>query len=518
MTGLDDALAAWSKLLGAAHVVTDAALLAAVETATFATAQRVPAVLRPGTRDEVTACLRIASDAGVAVYPVSAGKNWGLGSSVPVESGNVLLDLSRLDRVLHFDNELGLLRVEPGVTFGGAYDYLAERGSRFFLSSTGASPKASLIGNVLERGDGAGPYSDRFAHVAELEVVLSTGEKLRGGFDRYAEGPSAGAHPHRWGVGPWLDGLFSQSNFGVVTAATFYLARLPRSLSVVHFRVSDAASLPALFDAIRELRMEGTLRAPSGVWNDYRVLSADLRASEADAPKNRDEVRDWAKRRFGGAGWFGTTPIYAATEAQGKAATERVREVLGPRVDFLGVERRDGDPTVGDELFDGADPAARFFQGVPHEASLRSTYWRKQSRPAEDLDPDRDRCGVHWLCAAVPLRGEEVAEALAATEVVFAEHHFEPLIAAVAVSERVAYLIPMVVYDRDEPGADERARACHDALLADYIESGWLPYRLGLQSMGALPEATDDSAAVLERIKRALDPAGVIAPGRYVVR
>lgn len=512
----DDALEAWTRLIGAANVVTEPAELAAAETATFATAQRIPALLRPGTRDEVRRCLCVAQEARIPVYPVSAGKNWGLGSRVPVESGNVLLDLSRLDRILSFDNELGLLRVEPGVTFERAYDYLAEHGSRFFLSSTGASPRASLIGNALERGDGAGPYSDRFAHVADLEVILATGEALRGGFGRYAAEKSSGAH--RFGVGPWLDGLFSQSNFGVVTAATFHLARLPRSLSVVHFRVSDADSLPPLVDAIRELRMEGTLRAPTGIWNDYRIVSAELRASDPDAPKNGNEVRAWAKRRFGGVGWFGTTPVYAATEEQGRAATERIRELLAPRVDFLRVERRGGDPVVGDELFEGMDPAARFFQGIPHEASLRSTYWRRESCPDEDLDPDRDRCGVHWICAAVPLRGEEVASAIAATEVALAKYHFEPLIAAVAVSERVAYLIPMIVYDRDQPGADERALACHDELLADYVESGWLPYRLGVQSMGALPAATDDSAAVLERIKRAFDPLGVIAPGRYPVR
>lgn len=511
---LAQALGAWTRLLGAAHVVTEPAELAAAVRATFPTDQCIPAMLRPGNRDEVRECLRIAHDARVPVYPVSAGKNWGLGSRVPTRTGSVLLDLSRLDRIVHFDGELGLLRVEAGVTFQRAYDFLVEQGSRFFLSSTGASPQASLVGNAVERGDGAGPYSDRIAHVTDLEVMLATGETLRGGFDRYG----AGAGEHRWGVGPWLDGLFSQSNFGVVTAATFHLAPLPRSLSVVHFRLSSAKGLPAAFDAVRELRMEGTLRAPTGIWNDYRIVSAEMRASDPGAPKSSDEVRAWAKQALGGGGWFGVTPVYAATEEQGKAAAARIRELLAPHVDLLRVERRSGEPTAGDELFDSMDPAARFFQGIPHEASLRSTYWRKDHCPDKGLDPDRDRCGVHWLCAAVPLRGEEVAEAIASTEVAYAKYRFDPLIAAVAVSERVAYMIPMIVYDRDEPGADERAQACHDELLADYIDSGWLPYRLGIQSMDALPSATDDSAAVLERIKRVFDPAGVIAPGRYDVR
>lgn len=73
----------------------------------------------------------------------------------------------------------------------------------------------------------------------------------------------------------------------------------------------------------------------------------------------------------------------------------------------------------------------------------------------------------------------------------------------------------MIVFDRDRPGADARALACHDALLGQLAQSGHLPQRLALPAMGALPAPRDDFAAVLARLKRALDPLGVLAPGRY---
>ena len=88
----------------------------------------------------------------------------------------------------------------------------------------------------------------------------------------------------------------------------------------------------------------------------------------------------------------------------------------------------------------------------------------------------------------------------------------------VAQTERVVYLVPLIVYDRDVPGEDARAMACHDELLRRTGELGFLPYRLGVQSMNAPPAPRDDYSAVLERLKRALDPDDVLAPGRYDFR
>lgn len=503
-------------IVGAEHVRCDDADLDAAATATFATQARPVAIVRPASLDQVRDVVRCAASHRLHLYPISGGKNWGLGSRVPSTDGAALLDLGRMNRILEFDEAMAFVTVEPGVTFEQLYRFLAERRSRLFANTTGGSPLASVLGNALERGDGTGPYGDRASHVAGLEVVLGTGEVLRTGFARYPASPLGPLH--RYGVGPALDGVFSQSNLGIVTRMTLWLSPLPRALAAIRFSFGDPRNVAGCVDAFRELRLEGTLRSVASLWNDYRVLSVEgsypWREAGERTPLTRATVARLAKA-WGGATWFGLCAIYAASTAQCEAAVARVRELLSPHVDELSAEQKSGEPVSGAELFTTSEPALRFLQGIPHEGSLRSMYWRKRDAPGGPLDPDRDRCGLLWSCPTVPLRGADVARAVAVAEEMMPERGFEPLIAMVAQTERAMYLFPLIVYDRDVPGEDQRARSCHDALLREYSTLGYLPHRLGLQSMDALPPSDDDFAAVLKRLRQVLDPHGVIAPGRY---
>src|SRR3954447_21186886 len=111
MVDLTGAIDAWRQCLGADFVCVSEDVRAAAETATFATTQRIPAILWPGSRAEVQDCLRIANRFLVPLYPVSGGKNWGCGSRVPVRSGCVLLDLSRMNRILDYDEQLAYVTV-----------------------------------------------------------------------------------------------------------------------------------------------------------------------------------------------------------------------------------------------------------------------------------------------------------------------------------------------------------------------------------------------------------------------
>lgn len=489
------ALVEWRAALGPSHVADDPATLRAVNAATFAAPQRAAAVLRPADAAEVRACLLVAARHGLRLHPVSRGRNWGLGSRLPPDDGAVVLDLARLDAIVGFDESMAWVTVEPGVTFAQLYAFLRARGSRLFVNGIGGSPGASVLANALARGDGAGPHGDRWSHVCALEVLLSTGDTLRTGYGRFGHSPLAPLHRH--GVGPTLDGLFSQSSLGVVTRLTLWLSPLPRSLQAVRFSVAADERLPGLIDGLRALMLEGTLRWPVGLWNHTRVLST--LESRGDLPRQLQR-RGLAHR------WYGLTALAGMTALQGRAHRERLLDVLAPAVDAWGIEERNGDPRSGHELLLEQEPAFWFLQGIPHEESVRSVYWHRPVAPAADLDPDRDGCGVLWFCAAVPFEGAAVLAAMGALEAVMAAHGFDALIAAVAQQPRALHLAPLILWDRAAPGRDAAALACHAALRDAFERLGCLPYRLGTPPLDRLPPGDDDHDAVMARLREALDP------------
>lgn len=519
----------WAEVVGPENVITDSNALRTAETGTFATSHGIPAIVRPANRAEVQECLRIANRLGTPVYPISSGKNWGYGSSVPASDGCVLLDLGRMNRIVDFSEELGYVTVEPGVTQAQLYAFLQDRGSALWMDATGASPHCSLIGNAVERGFGHTPYGDHFAHSCGLEVVLPEGDVVETGFGRFA---SAKAAPlYRAGLGPALDGLFSQSNFGIVTRMTLWLMPAPEYFQAYYFRTESHEGLNALIDALRPLRMNGTIRSASHIANDYKVLSAlqqyPWQRTEGQTPL-RGPLLEQLRRELKIGAWNGSGALYG-TPAQVREARRLMRRALkgnASRLEFLDDRKLEWASRFAGlyERISGWNltrmlavlkPVYGLMKGIPTDHPLFSTYWRKRTAPPEAMNPDRDGCGLLWCSPVAPNDGRHARRLTElATELVL-RHGFEPAISLTALTDRALACIISLAYDRDVPGEDQRAMACHHDLLESLAASGYHSYRLSIGSMSAMGPAgayTD----LLETIKRTLDPNGILAPGRYV--
>ena len=48
------------------------------------------------------------------------------------------------------------------------------------------------------------------------------------------------------------------------------------------------------------------------------------------------------------------------------------------------------------------------FLGQPTKLEVSSIYWRKRGSPPKVADPDRDRCGLHWICPSLPFDGKHI--------------------------------------------------------------------------------------------------------------
>jgi 4-cresol dehydrogenase (hydroxylating) flavoprotein subunit len=514
--------------LGADRVVTDRSQLRAAETATFEARRTIPMIVRPQTREQVQECVRVANQRQIALYPVSTGKNWGYGSSVPTADGCALVDLSGMSRILAFNERLGYVTVEPGVTQRQLYRFLREKGSRLWMDATGSSPDCSVIGNTVERGFGHTVYGDHFANVCGLEVVLPNGELLETGF---AGLPGANAaEVYRWGAGPSLDGLFSQSNFGIVTRMTLWLMPAPEYFQAYFFQSGEEDSLAAFIEALRPLRMNGTLRSTVHIANDYKVLNGIQQFPwREQMPLSRQTMKQYQKNlKFGR--WSGSGALYGS-RGQVAEARKLLRRALAGKVSklqFLDDRRlalaaRFSKPyrwLTGWDLsrtLELVRPVYGLMKGIPTEATLPSAYWRKKMPVPEAPDPDRDGCGLIWYAPVAPADGASVTELARIAEDTLLERGFEPMISMTMIAERAVACVISIAYDRETPGEDAKAMACYEELRQRLTARGYYPYRLGIQSMNLL-ESDRARSQFLNTLKQSLDPNHILAPGRYLAQ
>ena len=517
----------WAASLGAEHVSIESSVLSAAGTATFATSGRVQAILRPGTVEDVQACVRIANRYGVALYPVSSGKNWGYGSRAPVRDG-VLLDLGRMNRIIEFDEELAYVTIEPGVTQRQLFEFLHARQSRLWMDATGSSPDCSISGNTMERGFGHTPMGDHCANASAFEVVLPTGDLVRTGFGRFD--PVSPGALGRWGVGPSLDGLFSQSNLGIVTRMSVWLMPRPDCFRAFFFMCKDVNGLQALVDALRPLRLDGTLRSVMHIGNDYKVMAGSRQypwsrmgeRTPLDAATMTELRRDMKIGAWNGCGGLYGSPAVV------KDASRRLRRALRGKVDrlqfvddrLLGVMKRFATPFRVVSGWDVSQtlavlaPVYGLLKGVPTDDPMSSVYWRKRMAVPVDPNPDRDGCGLVWCSPVLPNSGAHARTVTELATRVLLAHGFEPQMSLSLATERSAVCVTTISYDRDVPGEDARAMACYEKLTRELLARGYPPYRANLTAMRY---ANGDAAhvEVLRQIKSALDPNGVLAPGRY---
>lgn len=528
---LGRALRRWREALGEPHVLADAATLRRYGRSTLPDAHAPLAVVLPATAAEVQQVVRVAAAEEIPLYPISGGKNWGYGDACPCEAGHVIVDLGRLNRIIEVDAELGYAVVEPGVTQGQLYDHLRRLDLPFVADCTGAGPDASIVGNTLERGFGHTPYGDHALNSCGMEVVLASGELLRTGFGHFPS--SQATHAYRWGLGPSLDGLFAQSSLGIVTRLGIWLLPRPERVEVFVVSVERDDQLEALIDALRPLRLDGTLRSLVHIGNDLRMISAQQsypwREADGQTPLP-PALRRTLRRRYHLGAWMAVGALYG-TKQQVAAARRRLRRALrrrgrliivGPRKAAVArlacrLLRRFG---LGERLgrtLDSFDELHGLLHGRPTTAFFQGTLWRSRGEPvtADRHDPLDHGVGLIWLGPVLPMRGRSARELLERVEPIFARHRFDPCVTISLITERALVAVMNISFDRSSAEETARARRCYRELLASALEAGFPPYRLGSRSFDLLETEGDTFWEVVGALKDTLDPQGILARGRY---
>ena len=140
---------------------------------------KAEALIFPLSTEEVSGVLRYANANHIPVTPRGAGTNL-VGSTVPLEGG-IILDLSRMNRILELDRDTMTATVEPGVLLQNFQAYVEERG--FFYPPDPGEKASSIGGNISTNAGGmrAVKYGVTRDYVRGLEVVLADGTVLHVG-------------------------------------------------------------------------------------------------------------------------------------------------------------------------------------------------------------------------------------------------------------------------------------------------------------------------------------------------
>ena len=421
-------------------------------------AHQPDAVALPRSARSVAAILRFANQHRIPVTPRGAGHGY-VGGCVPVRGG-IVLSTERMDKILEINPRDFVAVVQPGVNTAEFQNRCESR--RLFYPPDPASRADNFIGGNIATNAG-GPRCLKYGvtrdYVLGLEVVLANGAIVRLGGRTHKN--KTGFDFHRLFVG-------SEGLLGVITEATLKLIPLPP------FRANLAVGFNSMNSAVRALQAifaAGFLPCAAELADEFTLAAAAKRTK--------------SKRLLG-------CKAHLIVELDGQeysvrheiAAVEKIVRKQKP----LFIERG-----FGNEQCEAVWQIRREFS-----YALRDTGLTKLN---EDIVVPRGKLEDLFKFAATLQK----------------KHGLQLACFGHAGDGNIH---TNVMVDYTQPGAKERAERCLDELFHWVIASGGAitgEHGVGLAKKRWWPQAVSENSRELHRVvKAALDPHGILNPGKFV--
>jgi 4-cresol dehydrogenase (hydroxylating) len=457
--------------------------------------------VHPTTTAQVQAVVRLANETGIPVWTHSQGRNNGYGGPSPRVGGSISISLRRMNRVVEVNEELAYAVVEPGVRWFDLYDELRARGSRLMVSIPDLG-WGSVIGNSLDNGVTYLPYGADFMAPCGMEVVLPDGELLRTGMGAMPENPAW--HTYKRGVGPTLDPLFIQSNLGIVVRMGVWLMPQPEAYAPLLLTVGADGDLAAAVDTIRELRLRNQLRGVPSLYNTLMAATMTgvpevIRRAEGGLVPD-EEIQQIA-HETGLGRWYVRAALWGdrrEVDLQIETVRAAWSTITGSTCTVEGVyapEEYEQIPSISD----------RIMAGVPNL----------------DVIKYKGEGFAHiGIAPIVPMVGEQVMSVVDLVRgITEARTGLNYKAGLLVVNERSCAIVSAINFD---PRDADQAREAYETarmLVRELAAHGYSEYRAHLDFMEDVAGymSWNDSAyrRFVETIKAAIDPQGILSPGRY---
>jgi len=463
---------------------------------TPAAAHMPGAAVAPQGVAEIQQVLAVARQHGIALWTISAGRNFAYGGPAPREPGHVVLDLKRMNRILEVNEKHAYAVVEPGVTYFDLYQHLQAKGSKLWIDPA-APGWGSVLGNLVDHGAGYTPYGDHLLMQCGMQVVLADGTVVETGM-----GASAGAKTrelYKYGRGPWVDGLFTQANFGIVTRVGIWLMPEPPGYRPYLVTFDNEEDLEQVTDLVRPLKLNMVI--PNAATTVGLIWDAAVRVTRAQYHTGKAPVPLSTLRRIGADLGIGLWNFYGALygpkrimDNNWKIIEESFRQVKGAK--FYFAEDRKDDPTFRYR--------ADLMRGVPSMTEFTVLNW-VGSGAHTDFSPISPTTGAEAMKQYTMIRDR------------LHEHGFD-YVGEFLVGWREMHHIIFLLYERYDEAERRRALEVFRILVDDAAGAGYGEYRTHLDFMDQIAGTYAWNERALwrlhERVKDELDPQGILSPGK----
>jgi len=464
------------------------------------------AALAPDTVEQVQAIARIANQLSIPLYTISTGRNLAYGGSAPVLNGSVVLDLKRMNRVLEVSEKNAFALVEPGVSYFDLYRHIRDKGLKLWIDCPEPG-WGSLIGNAVDRGAGSTPlpYRDHYEAHCGMEVVLANGEVVRTGMGAL---PTAQTwQQFKFGCGPFMDGIFSQSNFGIVTKMGFWLYPEPEACLVGRARVPHHDDIIPFIDILANLMY-------SGVINTHFAVRSPVFNGPPDPEKTALDVKDaspaeWNRYAASKNLNFWQTDLHfygpaKVVAAQWEHVRDRLSAIAGATFEDVATYRF---PLTDEQIANFTDKGA---VGIPSLAVFGSMRF---------LQADVPVTGHLDISPIIPANGAEILKARKVFAGVFREMGVVPQNGYPETFHWRAFIMFHGLPVTHDPKVNAKSRAAYEKMVEVAAANGWGFYRTHIAFMDKVVNTYSYNQHSLlrlhETVKDALDPNGILSAGRY---
>ncbi|KAJ5182105.1 hypothetical protein N7449_012252 [Penicillium cf. viridicatum] len=462
--------------------------------------------LCPVSVEEIQAILRVANQHNVPLWVCSQGKNFGYGGPAPRVAGAIVLSLQRMKRILEVNEKLAYIVVEPGVTFFEVCNHFAENKINLWMSVP-ALGWGSVLGNTLDRGHGYTISGDRQHFIGSMEVVLPSGEILRTG--QWAVPNSPSAHACGNSFGPQVDGLFLQSNLGIVTKLAVAVDIAPASFMDIKIHCPEVDDIAPLIDTLQQLDREGITQSHHMITNINHFASHDTvkhQQQSAQGPLTPETIA-YLKEKYNTGYWRCVAALYGPKDLV-LARWKRIQEVVSTnipsgRIENTFHEGENGRPVDNTKI-------DSLYAGVPTMNPIKLADY--------NLPADGSGAGAHIDTTLIlPCEGATVLAWFKKAKAIMEFAGVDPFIGCHVFPKYILF-VQEYVFDKTNPKHREAGRKLIKSLLEEAKKNGFANYRSHIQHMDEVQNLYGYNGHIyrrfVETLKAALDPNGIISPGK----